>query len=301
MAGSLPDVTANRMLLDRDGSTLFVVNGADRVTLTPEQVLILNNEASDDLGVSTDIDAYLLAFPELRDVQGLYLGFAQEVSADWVDVTVSGSRDTTDGEDGTWAEVFPVNRVNDGTTAGWWGHTATGDYRRYIRLVSTPAAATGLRALRIEVTPQTPGSTAWRLKSLHCFGVPAFEANPHRLAIWHPWLDQRVPGGHFDWGNAPLSSSADKTFRVANLSFARTARTITVSVDALTDATPSVPPQMMLSYGGSAFSSNVTIPQLAPAARSNAITVRRVTPSDADPGPWAQRILAGAAVWVELP
>jgi hypothetical protein len=298
MAGSYPDIPANRMLLDRDGSTLFTLKAEALTALDPEQVKILANESADDLGATTDVQAYLLAFPEGRDVSALHLGFVQADANDWVDVTIHGSRDTSDGFDGIWSELYPSNRVQQGTTIGWWGHVALGDYRRYIRVIPP---ATGLRALAVVVDPKIPGSTSWRLRSLHCFGVTAYEANPHRLEIWHPWLNQRVPGGHFDWGNAPFSSSAEKSFRVANLSYSKTARSIVVTVDALTDATPSVPPQMYLSYADSPFTASVTIPQLAPGARSGVVTIRRVTPVNAAPGPWAQRVLAGAGTWVALP
>lgn len=296
MAGSYPDVLTNRMVLDRDGSALYTIAGDARTTLTNDDLKVVNNEASDDLGLTTDVEAYLLAFPELRDVNGLYLGFAQAVADDWIDVVVEGSSDTTTGLDGIWSVIYASNRVEDGVSTGWWGHTAAGDYRRYIRAI---APVTGLRALKIGITPETPGTTAWRLKSLHVFGDVSAEQNPHRLALWHPTMDMRMPGGHLDWGDVPFSSSAEKQFRVRNVSPRKRADAVVVSVDTLTDATPSVPPQFLLSYGGSAYAASVTIPSIAPEASSAKVTMRRVTPSTAASGAWAARVVTSTGAWVE--
>lgn len=296
MTSSYPAVTVNRMLLDRDGSSLYTVAGGIRTDLTDADMRTLNNEASDDLGLTTDVESYLIAFPEKRTVGGLYLGFAQAVATDWIDVVVEGSGDTTTGLDGGWTEIYATNRVEDGTTTGWWGHTATGDYRRYIRAISP---VTGLRALRIGVTPQTPGTTAWRLKSAHVFGDIAVDENPHRVALWDPLIDQRMPGGHLDWGDVPLSSSADRQFRVKNLSPRKRASHIVVGTDTLTDASPSVPPQFLLSYAGSAYAATVTIPALEPGAISGKVTMRRVTPSTAATGTWASRVVTSGTVWTE--
>ncbi|HEY5727421.1 MAG TPA: hypothetical protein VIV08_02295, partial [Acidimicrobiia bacterium] len=233
MASSYPPIPSNRMLIDRDGSGLNTLFMGERIRLPDSDLVILNNESSDDLGVTTDVGGYLVAWPMLHDLKALYIGFAQTDPDDPIDVVVEASQDTTDGFNGFWFELFGLERVQEGSVKGWWGHTDAGDYRRYIRPISFPDVAMGLRAIRIGVVPSVPDTTSWRLVSVHVFGVPAFEQNPHRLEIWHPWLEQRVPGNHFDWGNAPHSSSAEKSFRVHNLSYARRANGITVSVDAL--------------------------------------------------------------------
>lgn len=297
MTSSYPSLTANRMVLDTDGSTIFTRIGTVLTLLEPPDVVTLNNESSDALGPSTDIEQYIVAFPELRDVGALYLGFSQAVSTDYIDVLVEGSGDTTNGVDGTWSTVYASNRVDDGTTTGWWGHTAAGDYRRYIR---PTASAVGVRALRIVVTPQTPGTTTWSLVSLHVFGGISAGQNPHRLALWHPTENRRVPGGWFDWGDAPLSSSADIQFRVRNLSPDRVAGGIVVSKSVLTDSTPSFPPRLLLSAGGGSFTNTVNIGSLNPSAVSRLLTIRRTTPSDAEAGPWAARIRAAATTWTEV-
>jgi hypothetical protein len=300
MASSYPPVPAHRMLLDRDGSSLHYATPASITMMSADDMRTVNDEAGSQLALQTGSNGYVLAFPELRDVKAMYMGVSQSDPDDWVDVAVDGSPDTTTGLDGAWSEMFALNRVQEGATRGWWGHVAPGDYRRYVRAVSAPEAATGLRALRIGMFPQSD-ATAWRLVSVHVFGSYAYEANPHRLQLWHPWLDQPVPAGHFDWGNVPYSSSAQQSFRVRNLSPSRTAQQITLSVDALTDANPPFARQLLLSYDGSGYAGTTSIISLSPGATSRVATVRRVTPHDAVGGAWAQRVLAGAAVWTESP
>lgn len=297
MAGAYPDLLSHRMLVDVDGAVAHTISGGVRTELMPSELAILNSEGTDVLGPTTDVEQYLMAFPDLRDISGLYLGFVQADPADWIDVTVEGSSDTYTGLDGTWSTVYDTNRVSDGSSVGWWGHTAPGDYRRYIRAISP---VTGLRALRVVVTPQTPGTTAWSLQAMHVYGAISAGQNPHRLEIGDPVLDQRVAPGHFDWGNVPLGSSADKTFRVRNLSPYKRAEGVVVSVEALTDADPSAAAQHLLSYGGSAYAATVTIPAIAPGARSGLVTLRRITPSTAATGPWALRVRGLPTSWTDV-
>jgi hypothetical protein len=83
--------------------------------------------------------------------------------------------------------------------------------------------------------------------------------------------------------------------RVKNVSPTKTAANVRVSFDIVTDsAAPSVPGQFFVSFGGGAFLSQVNVGTLAPGAISGPITVRRVTPSNAQLGLWLPRISAVA-------
>jgi hypothetical protein len=75
------------------------------------------------------------------------------------------------------------------------------------------------------------------------------------------------------------------------------ANTVTVSVDAPTDAAPSVAAQHTLSDDGVNFSSSLNLGNLAADAISGVLTLRRTTPSNAAIGPWTARLLAQAASW----
>ena len=297
MTSSYPSLLGHRMLIDVDGAVGHTIAGGVRTAMLSGDLATLNSEGTDGLGPVTDVEQYLIAFPDKRDITGLYLGFTQADPADWIDVTVEGSSDTYTGLDGTWSGLYDTNRVQDGSSVGWWGHTAAGDYRRYIRAISP---ATGLRALRVVVTPQTPGTTAWSLQAMHVYGTISAGENPHRLELGDPVLDQRIAPGHLDWGDVPLGSSADKTFRVRNLSPYKRADAVVLTVEALTDADPSAAAQHLLSYGGSAYAASVTIPSIAPGSRSGLVTLRRITPSTAITGPWALRVRALPTSWTDV-
>jgi hypothetical protein len=117
------------------------------------------------------------------------------------------------------------------------------------------------------------------------------------LVLYDSASDERVGAAYFDFGDVRQTSSADKQFRVHNNSVAQTASTITISCETLTDTTPSVPPQFTFSTDGTTFSATVTIASLAPGATSSALTVRRVTPSNATLSLWWARIVASAGSW----
>jgi hypothetical protein len=65
----------------------------------------------------------------------------------------------------------------------------------------------------------------------------------------------------------------------------------------MTDTTPTVVGQHMLSTDGTTFTSTITIPDLAPGAISGVLTLRRTTPSDAVLSVWDLRLSAVAASW----
>jgi hypothetical protein len=130
------------------------------------------------------------------------------------------------------------------------------------------------------------------------YGEPAPGQNPNRLELWHPTLDEKLPPAFFDWGDVPRSSSADRSFRVKNLSAVQTARSTRVAMEILTDSpAPSVVAQHTLSFGGGSFVPQVNIGDLAPGAISPAVTLRRVTPSNAVLSLWSFRVFAESTDW----
>jgi hypothetical protein len=129
-------------------------------------------------------------------------------------------------------------------------------------------------------------------RNVHLYGEPAPGENPNRLALWHPTLDQRVTPAYFDWGNVPRSSSADRLFRVKNVSSTLTASSVRVAMEALTDTTPSVPGQHSISSDGTTFLAQVNIGSLSPGAISGPLTLRRVIPSNAVLSLWSFRVFA---------
>jgi hypothetical protein len=244
---------------------------------------ILNNEDEDSfqiVGTGTS-GTLLIVFPELRDLDAYFLRNLPSAFSP-PPLTIATSVDTTNGIDGTWSTIFSGSGTSGTVKPGYRSGIAS-------------TTALGIRAIRF--TANNGALNNFSPNVLHLYGEPAPGENPNRLALWHPTLDQRVTPAYFDWGNVPRSSSADRTFRVKNLSATLTANTPRVAMESLSDTTPSVVGQHTLSLDGATFLAQVNPGTLAPGAISGVITLRRVTPSNAQLSLWSMRVFAEATSW----
>lgn len=288
MAGNYPDAPSWRMAIDRDGTQIVHVQENNTMySGSTTELRNLNDEG--DGGTLSDYNGYtVLIFPELRDIDGLFIMWAQNQFGPSLGGGVSVSVNTTNGFDGTWTSlgVTPINASNNPTKPA---------YRTQIS--STTVLA--VRAVRIKWNSSSYGGSYYSsLYSFHVYGEPAPGQNPNRLELWHPTLDQKLPPAYLDWGDVPRSSSADKTFRVKNLSSQQTANSVRIAMEILTDSSsPSVVAQHTISYGGGAFLPQVNIGSLAPGAISGVTTLRRVTPSNAVLSLWSFRVFAESTDW----
>jgi len=287
MAGNYPDPISNRMAYDRDGTQLYVISGSNGITaLTAAQTQEINDEddQTSDWHIPDAMAYLLLFFPEKRDISG-WLAIVSDQSAQPL-LRMDVSTNTTNGLDGTWTTVASNTACKSTPVKP--------TFRTGVNAVS----ALGQQAVRFATSPAAGGGNLWlHLAALHLYGNISPGQNPDRLALWHPTNDAHVSGAYFDWGDVPRSSSADRTFRVKNLSPTKTAQTIQLTLDAMSDATPSVPGQYTLSSDGVTFTANLSIPDLPPGGVSNVLTVRRVTPSNAQLSLWNLRLIAQAAAW----
>lgn len=287
MSGNYPDPpNALRMAWDRDGTVLCQVRtdtGAITTYGSTERNN-LNDEDTDGLNFTTtgsmSVYRFCLIFPELRDITHYAIGatFGGGVTPG----ALQWSADTTNGFDGTWTNA--VNPwVNKGTNAS---------------LLRSPDAVTINGAKAVRWYGNTGGFTQ-DITTLfaHFYGGPAAGQNPDRLRLWHPSSDAEMLGPNFEFGNVARSTSADKTFRIKNNSATLTANDVVLSLGALTDTSPSVPGQYLLSQDGVNFAATQNIGNLAPGAISGVMTLRRVTPSNAVLGLWWARVLAVATSW----
>lgn len=285
MAGSYTDSPSWRIAYDEDGTQGFKVTDVGVITDLPGSDLVkLNNDVmgSDGPAGVNDVEAICLIFPCLMDIDaafivGDYFG-ATNARASAIKTSVN----TTNGVDGTWVSQSlgsPVG-VNTGKIAirenivsGTWG---------------------GIRAVKFYGT----ASFAQQFHTAHLYGEPTAGQSLDRLVLWHPTLNQRVGAAYFDWGNTPRGSSADKTFRVKNISPTLTATAPRVSTETLDDGSPSVPGYHTISKG-SGFASQQNLANIAPGAISaETCTLRRTTPSNAQLGLWDLRVQAEATTWV---
>lgn len=273
MAGNYPDAPSNRIPYDRDG-TVVLLNG---VEVSANTARVLNDDSGGTVAAtygsgSGASGSWTLFFPRLMDIYG-YTAYGW-ASSSGLSSSFQYSVNATNASDGTWVNMT--------------GGNVNGDLR-------SPTVATylGVRALKCN----TSGLGGNSMALLHVYGKPSTGENTDRLEIWHPTLDQRVGGAYFDWGDIQRTSTADRTFRVKNLSSTLTANTVMVTFNAETDTTPAVAGWHYLSSDGTNFSSSLSVGSLAPGALSPVYTVRRTVPSNAQLSLWYLRILAEAASW----
>lgn len=282
MAGNYPNAPSWRMAHDRDGTQWFHMNASNVITaLSSANAIALNDEAStsETSSPAASTTHYFIAiFPELRDLDAFFVARGATAAAGYA---VQVSTNTTNGLDGTWTSISTAS----------FPTTVIPNYRTGI----VSSTQLGIRGVRFQLT--VGASTNMALSTVHLYGEPVAGANPNRLTLWHPTLDQRVDPAYFDWGNTPRSSSADRTLRVKNLSSTLTANNVRVAMEALTDGTPSVPGQHSVSFGGGSFLAQVIVGDLAPGAISGVVTLRRITASNAQLGLFAMRVFAEAGTW----
>lgn len=285
MAGNYPDAPSWRMAIDRDGTQGYTINSSSVITqLSAAQLQALNDESDSYVEVGNSAEAnvkLMLIFPELRDIDGYFIDM--DSSNFPISAVIEVSADTTNGVDGTWTQI-------GSGTATLGGDSVVPAFRSVVSVTQLAQ-----RAIRVLRTSSESGTL--RVSAFHLYGEPVPGENPDRLALWHPTLDERVTPAYFDWGNTPRSSSGDRLFRVKNLSSTLTATSVRVAMDTLTDGTPSVPGQHSLSYGGGSFLAQVNVGNLAPGTISGPVTLRRITPSNAQLGLFAFRVFAEATSW----
>lgn len=286
MAGNYPDAPSYRMAHDKDGTTWFHERGGVLTQLTAAQVTSLNNEADDVAYTSPGAGAGTMTicaiFPELRDIDAYFTSVTRNsnfVTAQAFEV----STDTTNVLDGTWVSL--------GTTTDLMNTAPKPAYRNQIRSLTAKAQ----RAIRFRYYDNNSFGISW--KNIHLYGQPIAGANPNRLEVWHPTLDQRPAPNYFDFAESPRNSQAVVQFRTKNLSGTQTASGVIVSVETLTDATPSLVGQFQVSLDGLTYSTSVNVGNLAPGAMSPLIYVRRNLSTTAALGLWSLRLKAAATSW----
>lgn len=287
MAGSYPDAPSYRMPYDRDGSSVVWVDDSSGVITAITALAEVNDEdAVEVLMPETGSGKIAILFPEARDFDAYFVSFGVQTGVTFTPGALETSADTTNGQDGTWTSLQnPYTAKTDG------GATKPA-YRNSIQSVT----ALGVTAVRFNIGVSPSSGTA-RVLALHLYGHPASGENVDRLRLWHPTSDAEVGAAYFDWGDTPQGSSADRTFRVKNNSATLTANAVTVAMDVLLDATPSVPGQHSLSADGVNFGAQASVGNLGPGVISDVVTLRRALQSTASLGLWAFRVFAEADSW----
>ncbi len=218
--------------------------------------------------INNQYNYLVLAFPEPRNLSGIYFNNGLTSAGSSFPALIEASANSTNGVDGTWDAVGTITRSSDYT-----GGTTNDAYRTNIFSLSL----SNITSLRV----RTQGSNvATRLHQLHVYGTSALSAG--RLRLWHPTLNQEVPGSYLDWGDTPRGSSGDKQFRIKNTSTSLTASNVTLQFyEPGSVASPSSVYQHFVSDDGLAFRGLIRVPSIGPGQLAGPFYVRRVTPTDA--------------------
>lgn len=327
---SMVDVHKDAVKAMNSDSTAHAVFSVFDLNSTPQTTHMWNNSPYELSYVALVFPSPIRLYGALVHMWSYY--YYSGVSLWQVCPAISGSVDTTNGVDGTWVDITvnaqaipqatPLSNAVLGVQVDVEGvrtlnvvSQALNDLYRRPRASSPSAegyvevagsATRNLRGLRIR--PYGSNGTGLVLGTgiysspmklnLHLYGAPDVGAIEDRLALWRPDLDAALPTGWLDWGDVPLSTSADKTFRVRNHSVTKTASQVLVqAVAGYSDSTPSAAGMLTFSLDGLTWTSSVEISALSPGTSSAVIRVRRVVPANAMLSNWSPRISAAAASW----
>lgn len=286
MAGNYMDEPGHRIAYDRDGSIVADVNALTGVVtrLDTASVRTLNDETDSTYTAAT----YLaVCFPIPMDLVAVFVRTTTTTAT----TVIETSKDSTNGLDGTWDDQQQNGFVSNGAVVP--------DYRllAQLRTLIPGGVSNAVRAVRLRRTNGAAG-TVGGCRAIHLYGAPAASATTDRLALWHPTVDVRMPEAHLDWGNVPRASTADKQFRIKNLSATLTAVEVNLYMESLTTASPPVSGMHTFSLdGGSTFTPSGEIAALAPGEISPVITLRRVVPANAQLSVWSARVVADVFQW----
>lgn len=284
MAGNYPNSPSWRMALDKDGTQGYKIGNGIITQMTNSELVALNDESVTSGVVLTINDPNRIAFlfPERRDIDGFFV--ANNAGGTNAPLVPQVSTDTTNGLDGTWTNlgdtIIPP-------------HSAIPEYRTGIH----SRTALGVIGIRFGWSVNGQSSNQFQPCVVHLYGEITAGQSLDRLLLWHPTLDERVSPAYFDWGDVPRNTTATRDFRVKNVSGAKTANTVRVAMEALSDSAPSAPGQHALSLSGGTYLAQQTISTLAPGEISPVLTLRRITPANAQLSLTAFRVFSEAASW----
>lgn len=274
-----PTPNGQRIPYDRDGSAPFYINSGGTVTsYTTAQGQQINNETGNQSmppSGTAGVQYLGVVFSHLWDLTGYFLCGLNNNATFHIQTSVN----TTNGADGTW--------VDQGAATYTGNLTVSPAYRSSIVALSVA----GIKGVRI-----TADFNTGTVSNFHLYGNPSSGSNPDSLRIWQPVTNAELTTV-VDFGDIARGTSATQQFRVHNQSATKTASSITVSMEALTDSSPSQIGQYQLSTDNITYANSISIPNLGPGATSAVLYVRDSVASGAQTSVWAARIVAAAGTF----
>lgn len=292
MAGTYPDIPANRFVLEQDGTKLYRLSN-DLATSTESAAWLpvisdtdadyweLNNEGS--WGGAGRRGWICVVFPELRDIVGFFINLGGDTVGSF---EMQYSTDSVDGISGTWTNGFDNFPFN--TTIS-----------PYYRTGIDPVNWLGVKAIRFGIGRSVYNGAAFqaRVSVLHLYGSISSGQNPDRLRFWHPLSDIEAPAYHFDFGDVPQGTTHTKQFRIKNNSATLTANDIVLT--RVSQSAAELQTGLQFSIDGAVWADTVDIGDLGPGAISPILRVRRIVGPTEEPSiPRSAYLMANATSWV---
>lgn len=292
MAGVYPDVPAQRLAYDIDGTAVFSNNiTVGTVSLLSEsQKQALNDENSNTSITSFGENRIVFIFPEITKIYGYLWNFSGSFSLNAP--VISYSANTTNGIDGTWTNLPTPSNVSSSSPT----------YRASITTLATPLDMKGIRFYLTD----TYGGSYYTVyySGIHLYGIPNVA---QKLDFWHPTLDERITPAYFDFGDVAQGTSSVKTFRLKNFS-TQSAADVSISINVLTEKNPTTASQHLLSldninwypYIDLLETGNIAINSVnsSPDNISPVIYFKRNTNISSEVGPYTGRLVANVGTWI---
>jgi len=255
---------------DNDVEALVIWSGTEMATLQREDTAIVVIG-----GGSQSAEKLLYLFPELREVDGIYIApTLQNIIS-----TVHTSGDTTNTFDGTYTQQLA--NYDDSVAI------SLSTYRTEI----TSLAVSNVRGVRA-IYDATGASK--NLSGFHIYGEISSSQTPDRLL----WVDE-ITGLEFtlpiDYGDVPRGSARDRLTRLRNNSSSLTATTLQITAEALLGASGDW--YTFDVAGGGFVSTNSDIASLGAGATSGLITIRQIIPDSEVLGLHSARAFVNVDSW----
>ena len=264
------DIDAGMFFVATDGGTITELTQSQMEAMADESTTTAQAQVGERGWLSLLLPAFdLYGFIGMRNV-------ATNASAPQY------SLDTTDGHNGTWT-TMPATATSDSVKP---------NYRTSLNVFSVVENVVGVR-----FGTTSTNATQNNYMLMHVYG---YLRGASRLEIWHPTLDQRLDGDHFDLGTYTRGGSAvDVDFRVKNRSATKTANSVSLGVSVPTDtgSSPTVLSWHTLSDGGAFGAGPLALGNLAAGSISDVVTLRRQPPSGAALGYWTGQLYAAPSSW----
>ncbi len=231
MAGSYPNTSSRRMAYDDDGSVCLISIGTDAglaqgigpisTPYSNATTVQMENVNDEDVATFNRVNVafgslhFAILFPELRELDGIYVAIGAVPSSSWSDY----STDQTNGLDGSW---------NDLSIPGDTGEPADG-YRDNI----VSQAISNVLAVRHFQGRNQASSGPHDMQSIHLYGTLTAGETPNRLLFLDPDNSNAEFTLPLDYGDVPRGQTSTDTFLVRNNSGSLTANGVQITAEDL--------------------------------------------------------------------